>query len=187
MTHYIKLCHFRTELAMPIDRREFLKLGGLATLGGAMPGLLQADDVARDVAAMRPSGPHGHADCTLRIGRSLVELAPDHIVSTRTYNGQFPGPLLRLKQGRPVVVDIFNDTDTPEQLHWHGQFLPAAVDGAAEEDTPYIPACGMRRISFTPGPAGLRFYHTHLRAGADLDLGQYSGMVGPAPMIARSS
>ena len=29
---------------MPIDRREFLKLGGL-TLAGAVPGLLQAGDV----------------------------------------------------------------------------------------------------------------------------------------------
>ena len=170
---------------MPIDRRELLKLSGLATLGGAVPGLLQAGDVPFDVVAVSPSGPQGHADYALRIGRSLVELAPDHIVSTRTYNGQFPGPLLRLKQGRPVVVDIFNDTDTPEQLHWHGQFLPAAADGAAEEGTPYIPANGMRRIAFTPGPAGLRFYHTHVRAMANLDLGQYTGLVGPVYIEAQ--
>lgn len=156
---------------MPIDRREFLKLGGL-TLAGTVPGLLQAGGAP----AMSSQGP---ADHTLRIGRGLVELAPDHVVSTRTYNGQFPGPLLRLKQGRPVLVDIHNDTDTPEQLHWHGQTLPAAVDGAAEEGTPYIPAHGMRRIGFVPGPAGLRFYHTHARAGDDLDLGQYGGLVGP--------
>jgi hypothetical protein len=36
----------------------------------------------------------------------------------------------------------------------------------------------MRRIAFSPRPAGLRFYHTHLRAGANLDAGQYSGQVG---------
>jgi FtsP/CotA-like multicopper oxidase with cupredoxin domain len=159
---------------MPIDRREFLKLGGL-TLVGAVPGLLQAGDAL----AMQPAESQRPADHTLRIGRSLVELAPDHVVSTRTYNGQFPGPLLRLKQGRPVLVDVHNDTDTPEQLHWHGQTLPAAVDGAAEEGTPYIPAHGMRRIGFVPGPAGLRFYHTHVHAGAGLDLGQYGGLVGP--------
>ena len=29
------------------------------------------------------------------------------------------------------------------------------------------------------GPFGLRFYHTHIRAGADLAAGQYSGLVGP--------
>jgi hypothetical protein len=40
------------------------------------------------------------------------------------------------------------------------------VDGAAEEGRPFIPAHGMRRIVFTPRPAGFRFYHTHNRAGA---------------------
>ena len=84
------------------------------------------------------------------------------------YNGQFPGPLIRLKEGQPVTVDIFNDTDVPEQLHWHGQMVPVDVDGASEEGTPYVPAHGKRRITFTPRPAGFRFYHTHNRAGANL-------------------
>jgi FtsP/CotA-like multicopper oxidase with cupredoxin domain len=76
-------------------------------------------------------------------------------------------------------VDIHNDTDTPEQLHWHGQRVPVDVDGAAEEGTPFIPAHGKRRIAFTPNPAGFRFYHTHNRAGGDLKSGQYGGEVGP--------
>jgi len=108
-----------------------------------------------------------------------VELAPDHIVSTTLYNNQFPGPLLRFKEGRPALVDVYNDTDTPEQLHWHGQFLPIDVDGAAEEGTPYIPPHGKRRISFTPGPAGFRFYHTHVVPRSNLNAGQYTGQVGP--------
>ena len=54
------------------------------------------------------------------------ELAPDHIVSPTLYNGQFPGPLLRLKEGKPNTVDLFNDTDTPELVHWHGQIIPTA-------------------------------------------------------------
>ncbi len=120
----------------------------------------------------------GSVDYTLRIGSSPIEIARKEIVSTTTYNGQFPGPLLRFKEGRPVIVDVHNDTNTPEQLHWHGQFVSADVDGAAEEGTPFIPALGVRRVSFTPSPAGLRLYHTHNRAGADLHAGQYSGQVG---------
>ena len=119
------------------------------------------------------------ADYTLRIRSTPIEIAPRHIVSAITYNGQFPGPLLRFKEGQPVAVEIHNDTDTPEQLHWHGQFVSTDVDRAAEEGTPFIAAHGMRRIKFTAGPAGLRFYHTHNRAGADLYAGQYSGEVGP--------
>jgi FtsP/CotA-like multicopper oxidase with cupredoxin domain len=121
----------------------------------------------------------GTADHTIHISTGLVELGPDTTVSTKIYNGQFPGPLLRFSEGNRVVVDIQNDTDTPEQLHWHGQFLPADVDGAAEEGTPFIPAHGVRRITFTAGPAGFRSYHTHLAAGVDLSAGLYSGQVGP--------
>jgi FtsP/CotA-like multicopper oxidase with cupredoxin domain len=119
------------------------------------------------------------ADYTLRIKTAPVEIAPNRIVSLTTYNGQFPGPLLRFKEGQQAIVDVYNETDVPEQLHWHGQMVPADVDGAAEEGTPFIPAHGQRRIVFTPGPAGFRFYHTHNRAGADLYAGQYGGQVGP--------
>ncbi|MFZ3216986.1 MAG: multicopper oxidase domain-containing protein [Candidatus Acidiferrales bacterium] len=119
------------------------------------------------------------ADYTLSIRAAAVEVAPNRFVSIVTYNDQFPGPLLRFQEGRSAVVDVHNDTDTPEQLHWHGQMVPTDVDGAAEEGTPFIPAHGGRRIVFTPRPAGLRFYHTHNHAGADLHAGQYSGQVGP--------
>jgi FtsP/CotA-like multicopper oxidase with cupredoxin domain len=120
----------------------------------------------------------GPPDFTLRIKTSPIEIAPNRIISTTTYNGQVPGPLLHLKEGQQVTVDVYNETDTPEQLHWHGQFLAPDVDGAAEEGTPFIPAQGKRRIVFTPRPAGLRFYHTHNRAGSNLYAGLYSGQVG---------
>lgn len=119
------------------------------------------------------------ADYSVRITRGLVELAPDQIVSTTLYNGQFPGPLLRFQQGQRVTVDISNETDTPELLHWHGQQIPSDVDGAAEEGSPYVPAHGTRQISFVPKPSGLRFYHSHVAAGGDLDRGTYTGQVGP--------
>ena len=128
---------------------------------------------------MQAQLPGPGADYTIRIQVSPIEIAPNRIISTTTYNGQFPGPLLRFKEGQPATVEINNDTVVPEQLHWHGQFLPTDVDGAAEEGTPWIPAHGKRRITFTPKPSGLRFYHTHNRAGADLCAGQYSGQVGP--------
>lgn len=152
---------------MSLDRRGFLRWGGLAALAAGTGGCAQA------------APPAGKADYTLRIGTGAVELAPGHVVSTLTYNGQFPGPLLRFKQGQRTTVDVFNDTDGPEQLHWHGQRLGVDVDGAAEEGTPYVPAHGMRRVSFVPGPAGFRFYHTHVVPRSDLSRGQYSGLVGP--------
>ena len=155
-----------------LDRRDFLLRSSLAAL---VPGVSPA---LPPVAQTNPS-PAPRADYTLHIGTSQVELAPGHVVTTTVYNGQFPGPLVRLKEGRRVVVDLYNDTATPEQFHWHGQNIPVDVDGAAEEGTPYVPAHGMRRVSFTAGPSGLRFYHSHLIAGRDLGAGLYSGQAGP--------
>jgi FtsP/CotA-like multicopper oxidase with cupredoxin domain len=161
------------------SRREFLKTGVAA---GALL-LSSKAAVPHGEAPAQSSEPasskSGSADYTLHIKASPVEIAPNRIISVTTYNGQFPGPLLRFKEGQQVTVDIVNDTDTPEQLHWHGQKIPAEVDGASEEGTPFVPAHGSRRILFTPRPAGFRFYHTHNRAGANLAAGQYSGQVGP--------
>ncbi len=150
------------KLSEKSTRRNFLRCAGAAA-GGALltPSKLSlalATEGARVVAV-----PAQQADYTLTIAVKPIELAPDRIVSVTTYNGQFPGPLLRFKEGQPVTVDIHNETDTAEQLHWHGQAIPADVDGAAEEGTPFIPAHGSRRITFTPKPSGFRFYHTRSR------------------------
>jgi len=166
-----------------LNRRQLFRLGGTTALAANIPASLKAQAVEQPIARRAQataSGAdlEGPADYTIRIGTGLVELGPDTTVSTKIYNGQFPGPLLRFSEGKRVVVDIRNDTDTPEQLHWHGQFLSADADGAAEEGTPFIPARGMRRVAFTPGPAGFRFYHTHIRAGADLSAGLYGGQAG---------
>src|SRR5665213_1644974 len=154
---------------MTINRRSLLKTAGLAPLMGAAPRLAGAAD----------NTVGEKADYTLRIATGLVELAPDHIVSTTLYNGQFPGPLLRFKEGQRAVVDIYNDTDVPELVHWHGQMIPSDVDGAAEEGSPFVAARGFRRVTFVPKPAGFRFYHTHVVAGADLNRGTYTGQAGP--------
>ena len=109
-----------------IDRRALLKTAAIIPAVNVMSRVAWADDKANATAA----------DYTLRIATGLVELAPEHIVSTTLYNGQFPGPLLRFKEGQRVTVDVHNDTDTPELVHWHGQMIPSDVDGAAEEGTP---------------------------------------------------
>ena len=112
---------------------------------------------------------------TLRIGTVLADIAKDHTISTIGYNGSVPGPLIRLREGVPVTVDLFNDTDAPELVHWHGQIIPAEVDGAAEEKSLAVPAHGHLRYRLTPGPSGARFVHTHVMPMADLARGTYTG------------
>ena len=52
-----------------------------------------------------PSQNESLADYVLHIQSTALEIAPKRIVSAVTYNGQFPGPLLRFKEGQQAVVD----------------------------------------------------------------------------------
>jgi FtsP/CotA-like multicopper oxidase with cupredoxin domain len=159
--------------AAATTRRNFLKLAS-ATAVSLASLKLDAQGLAET-----PEQTDRRADYALHIQNGLIEIGKNRFVSTTTFNSQFPGPLLRFREGEQTTVEIHNDMDVPEQLHWHGQNVSVDVDGSAEEGTPFVPAHGMRRISFVPQPSGLRFYHTHLRAGGDLNRGQYTGQVGP--------
>jgi FtsP/CotA-like multicopper oxidase with cupredoxin domain len=155
-----------------VQRRDFVKLGGFGALGvlGAAAGGRTAQLLA-DPATAKP-------DITLRIAPVLVELAPTRVVSTVGYNGTSPGPVLRMREGQPVTVEVINDTDVPELVHWHGLLIPPGVDGSEEECTPAVEAHGRRVYQFTPRPAGTRWYHTHTMALEDLHRGSYTGQFG---------
>ena len=127
------------------------------------------------VAGFEETAPGGPADLTLRIGPVLADIAKGHTISTLGYNGTVPGPLIRFREGVPATVDLFNDTDTPELVHWHGQIIPASVDGAAEEKSLEVPAHGHIRYQLTPQPAGARFVHTHVMSMSDMNRGTYTG------------
>jgi len=118
------------------------------------------------------------ADFTLRIAPASIEIAPRKFVKTIAYNGSVPGPLLRMKEGQPVTIDVFNDTGDAEIVHWHGLQIPSAVDGSMEEGTPMIPGRASARYKFTPKPSGTRWYHTHVMAGRNLKRATYTGQFG---------
>jgi FtsP/CotA-like multicopper oxidase with cupredoxin domain len=149
-----------------LTRRRFAQLGAMASASVAL----------RDTMLAAPETPA--ADITLDIAPYLLEASPRHRFQTVAYNNQVPGPLLRMKQGREITVQVNNKSADPEVVHWHGLFLPPEVDGAMEEGTPMIPPGASARYTFTPDPAGFRWFHTHTFAGPDLRRGQYSGQHG---------
>lgn len=132
--------------------------------------------VTRD--AIIPQTFVGDADITLRIAELTLELAPGRTIKTLAYNGQVPGPLLRARRGKPLTVDVWNDTKNNDIVHWHGFHIPSDVDGAYEEGTPGVPPNGRRRYAFTPDPAGTRWYHSHEPADRNLKKGTYTGQFG---------
>jgi len=86
-----------------------------------------------------PAQTESAADFKLDIATTTLELSSRTSIRTSTYNGIAPAPLLRFKEGQPVTVEVTNRTD-PEVVHWHGLYLPTAVDGAIEEGLAGHPA-----------------------------------------------
>jgi FtsP/CotA-like multicopper oxidase with cupredoxin domain len=151
-----------------ISRRDFLKVSGLAGLAPTFSGFAQS------LNAHTADAP----DYTIDIAPVTIDLSPRHKLTTTAYSGQVPGPLLRFKENQPVTIDVFNRTDRPEVVHWHGLFIPPDVDGATEEGTPPIAPKSRARYTLTPRPSGFRWYHTHTMAMNDLTRAQYSGQHG---------
>jgi FtsP/CotA-like multicopper oxidase with cupredoxin domain len=162
-----------------VKRRDLLKFGPLAL---AAPALSAARAQLSMLPGAAPAGKTGPdtspSDITLRIAPVTVELSPDRVLSTIGYNGTSPGPVLRMKEGKPLTINVINETDTPELVHWHGFTIPGDVDGVDEENTPVVPPNGSRRYTFTPGPSGSRWYHSHAMAMSDLHKGAYTGQFG---------
>jgi FtsP/CotA-like multicopper oxidase with cupredoxin domain len=155
-------------VTMTIDRRSLLKCAATLPVMGA---------TAR-IARAAGDPPAAKADYTLRIAPIALELAPGKTITTTGYNGKVPGPLLRLREGRPVAINVINDAGYPDIVHWHGLYLPAVQDGATEEGSPIIPVGQSHLYSFTPKPAGTRWYHSHAMAMTDLTRSTYSGEFG---------
>jgi FtsP/CotA-like multicopper oxidase with cupredoxin domain len=152
-------------------RREFLALPA-----GAIT-------AARLAAREQEAAP----DVVLRIGEISWEIAPKKIIRTLAYNGQIPGPLLRVRADRPLTVEVWNDTGEEDIVHWHGLHIPPEVDGAVEEGTPPVAPRSRRRYLFTPQPAGTRWYHSHGMAHRNLKKSTYSGQAGMLVVEAKSS
>jgi FtsP/CotA-like multicopper oxidase with cupredoxin domain len=155
------------------SRRSFLKA---ATAAAAS--LLPARTPWAQSGAYGASSPSHDPDFTIAIAEIEWELSPKRKIRTAAYNGRIPGTLLRVHEGKPVTIELRNQLDRPEIVHWHGQWIPSNVDGSTEEGTPMIGAQQSARITFTPRPTGLHWYHTHSAAHRDLKRALYSGQFG---------
>ena len=167
-----------------MNRRSFLlSAGGVAArplLDTLLPAPSRLLHAAPPLAAKAvPSKPASQpADHSLTIKPCTVEIAPGVNIHTLAFNGQVPGPMLRLRHNQPVTIDVINQTANEDIVHWHGLTTDPRNDGAMEEGSPMIPPGGRLRYSLRPNPAGTRWYHTHASAGTNLSIGTYTGQFG---------
>ncbi len=104
-----------------------------------------------------------------------AEPAPDSV--------RLPGSTLVLWKGEPTSIRVFNRTDEPTQVHWHGLEIESYFDGVAgvggypERLTPAIEPGESFEIRITPPRAGSFMYHTHINDLRQQGSGLYGAFI----------
>ncbi len=147
-------------------RRDFVRMTVAAGCYGAA--------VSRTVAAPQAAAP----DIRLRLESCNLDIGRGITVPTTAYNGQVPGPTLRLRRGKPVSIEVTNASPREDLVHWHGLRTDPLNDGATEEGSPIIKPGASLLYHLAPEPSGTRWYHSHAMAMDDLNASTYSGQFG---------
>lgn len=93
------------------------------------------------------------------------------------YNGQFPGPMLRVQQGSTFTVRVKNEIDQPTSIHWHGLRLDSKFDGAVGLTQKAIEPDSSFTYTVTVPDEGIFWYHPHVREDVQQDLGLYGNIL----------
>lgn len=162
----------------PSRRRVLQILGGVgvSTLAGCstIDELTSEDDSQTATPRSAPSEP---ADTTAALQAAPGAVQPSANVSAETwlYNGEFPGPELRLTEGEVFEVELTNDLPENTTIHWHGIPLSNGMDGVPNVTQEPIEPGDSFTYKFRAEPAGTFFYHSHV--GLQLDRGLLAPLV----------
>jgi FtsP/CotA-like multicopper oxidase with cupredoxin domain len=98
------------------------------------------------------------------------------------YEGQCPGPILRVKQGTTLKVRLVNQLAKPTMIHWHGIRVPNAMDGTELTQQPVAPGESFDYV-FAPPDAGTFWYHAQHRPEVQVDRGLYGPLIVEEPTV----
>jgi len=103
------------------------------------------------------------------------------------FNGQTPGPLIRIRQGSTFYVRFQNHIDQPATIHWHGVRLQNAFDGSPNMTQAPVPPGGTFLYAVHCPDAGLFWYHDHVREDIGQPLGLYGNILVERPSASAGS
>lgn len=93
------------------------------------------------------------------------------------YNGQVPGPTLRIRLGDTLRVVFTNRLPQPTTIHWHGVRVPNGMDGVPHATQPPVEPGGTFTYEFTPKDAGTFWFHPHVRSSEQVERGLYGMLI----------
>jgi FtsP/CotA-like multicopper oxidase with cupredoxin domain len=108
---------------------------------------------------------------------ATVPLLDGRLLEVWAYNGQVPGPTLRVELGETISATLVNRLPQPTTIHWHGVRLPNAMDGVPGVTQPPVAPGERFTYEFTPRDAGTFWFHPHLSASEQVERGLYGVLV----------
>lgn len=167
-----------------LSRRTFLRrlAGGAVALGAGgtlfsalgCEGSSLKENASPAGLTFAPNTTRLGSDAGLTAAPGEVEIGPGRTYSTWLYNGQYPGPEIRVTEGERLRVTVQNDLpEAGTTVHWHGLPVPNGMDGVPDlTQAPIAPGESMT-YAFEARPAGTYIYHSHMNLQLD------RGLVGP--------
>ena len=115
------------------------------------------------------------------------EVEAGKFVEAWTYNGQVPGPAIRVDDGDRVSVTFHNELPMGTDVHFHGVRLENQMDGVAPLTQPLIePGDSFTYTFVAVGPA-VSMYHAHHHGQLQVPNGLFGTIIiGDTPASARS-
>ncbi|HEX5439213.1 MAG TPA: multicopper oxidase domain-containing protein, partial [Gemmatimonadaceae bacterium] len=119
---------------------------------------------------------------TLNLTAQLVRRTINgHTFVMYGFNGEVPGPLIRVKQNATIVVRFTNHIDLPATVHWHGVRLDNRYDGVPGVTQKAVPPGGSFVYHVHFPDAGIYWYHPHVREDIEQAMGLFGNMLVDSP------
>jgi FtsP/CotA-like multicopper oxidase with cupredoxin domain len=164
---------------MFLSRRRLMLGAGAASALAAMPAWAQGHSLHR-------RSKHGGApiragfdevsgeviDLVVGEGPRVVQGRKSHGIAV---NGSVPGPLIRLRQGQNVRLNVTNTLAEDTSIHWHGLLLPFHMDGVPGISFPGIRPGQTFAYEFPIRQSGTYWYHSH--SGLQEQQGHYGPLI----------
>jgi FtsP/CotA-like multicopper oxidase with cupredoxin domain len=152
---------------MKFTRRQFLKTAVGAAVAAGLP--------AFPLAYARSQPKQRVREFQFSASPARVNLGAGPDFTAWTYNGQVPGPEIRVREGEIIRVILKNFLPEGTTIHWHGVPVPNGMDG--------VPAVTQKAVmpgetfvyEFEAKPAGSYMYHSHVHY--QLDQGLYGSLI----------
>lgn len=113
----------------------------------------------------------------LELVLSRHEILPGVVIPAFTYNGQYPGPALRAKEGEWIQVNFTNRTSELHTIHWHGIQLACEMDGVPLGTQWPVGRNQAFKYLFRAQPVGTHFYHCHNMTNLHVQAGMFGALI----------